>query len=350
MDLLAKARHALNFDNDALADHRSRIALHLSGLTAALMLPFALAHVAGGRWTMALVNAVLMVVLVTNARALQRNRAAPVPFWVLSVLMLVGVCTSVLQQGVVGVLWSYPALFIFFFVLPRRMALSLGLALLLGASVCSALALGVPLAVRVFGSILLILVMINVVLNVIGELQNALVVQAITDPLTGAFNRRHLKVHLDRMLVPADSAAPTDTLLVIDIDHFKLINDRCGHDVGDDVLRRLVACIVARKRRSDLLFRIGGEEFLLLLPGVTLDDAQRVADEWRLRLGQADLLPGARVTVSIGISALEAGQSAEAWVKRADQALYEAKRSGRDRVMVATATLVPASFSSVEEL
>ena len=67
---------------------------------------------------MALVNAVLMVVLVTNARALQRDRAAPVPFWVLSALLLVGVCTSVLQQGVVGVLWSYPALFIFFFVLP----------------------------------------------------------------------------------------------------------------------------------------------------------------------------------------------------------------------------------------
>ena len=74
------------------------------------------------------------------------------------------------------------------------------------------------------------------------------------------------------------------------------------------------------------------------------------ARNWRLRLGQADLLPGARVTVSIGISALEAGQSAEAWVRRADQALYEAKRSGRDRVMVATATRVPAWFSSVEEL
>ena len=74
------------------------------------------------------------------------------------------------------------------------------------------------------------------------------------------------------------------------------------------------------------------------------------ARNWRLRLGQADLLPGARVNVSIGISALGAGQSAEAWVRRADQALYEGKRDGRDRVMVATATLVPASFSLVEEL
>ena len=124
-------------------------------------------------------------------------------------------------------------------------------------------------------------------------------------------------------------------MLAIDIDHFKRINDSRGHDVGDEVLRRLVAAVVARKRRSDLLFRIGGEEFLLLLPGASLDNAQGVADELRVRLGQADLLPDVRVTVSIGVSALEAGQTAEAWVKRADVALFEAKRSGRDRVVVA---------------
>ena len=93
------------------------------------------------------------------------------------------------------------------------------------------------------------------------------------------------------MEAPADSPAPQDTLLVFDIDHFKLINERRGHDVGDEVLRRLVATVFARKRRSDLLFRIGGEEFLLLLPGASVDDAHRVADELRLRFGQADLLP-----------------------------------------------------------
>ena len=345
MNWTAKVREALNFDNDALADHRRSIGRNLSGLTAAMILPFAVMHLLGGRWTMAMVNIVLMAVLVINARALQGGRAAPVPFWVLCVLLLVGVCTSVLMQGVTGVLWSYPALFMFFFLLPRRVALALGLALLVGATATSAVALGVPLAVRVFGSILLTLVMINVVLNVVGDLQNALVVQTITDPLTGAFNRRHLKVHLDRMVVPTGAAPPVDALLVIDIDHFKRINDRCGHDVGDDVLRRLVATVVARKRRADLLFRTGGEEFLLLLPGASLDDAQHVADDMLLRLGQAALLPDARVTVSIGVSALEAGQSADAWVKRADLALYEAKRAGRDRVVVAAsapAMLAPA--------
>ena len=81
---------------------------------------------------------------------------------------------------------------------------------------------------------------------------------------------------------------------------------------------------------------------MLLLPGASVDGAHRVADELRLRLGQADLLPEARVTVSIGVNTLEAGQSAEVWVKRADLALYEAKRGGRDRVVMADATLMPA--------
>ena len=267
MSLLAKARDALNFDNDALADHRRVIGRNLSGLTAAVLLLFGVLHLLGGRWAMALVNAVLMLVLIINTRALQRNRAAPIPFSALCVLLLVGVFASVLLQGVQGVLWSYPALFMFFFLLPRRVALALGLALLIGATACSVVTLGVPFAARVFSSILLTLVMINVVLNVVGDLQKSLVAQAITDPLTGAFNRRHLKAHLDRMVVPADSPAPQDALLVFDIDHFKLINERRGHDVGDEVLRRLVATVFARKRRSDLLFRIGGEEFLLLLPG-----------------------------------------------------------------------------------
>ncbi len=126
-----------------------------------------------------------------------------------------------------------------------------------------------------------------------------------------------------------------DALLAIDIDHFKQVNDRHGHDVGDDVLRKLVAAVSSRKRRSDMLFRTGGEEFVLLLPRVTREDALVIAEALRLRLAQADLLPNELVTVSIGVSALHAGQSPQAWCKSADNALYEAKRAGRNRVVMA---------------
>jgi diguanylate cyclase (GGDEF)-like protein len=259
-----------------------------------------------------------------------------VPFLPLGCIVVVGVCISAWRQGNYGVLWANPALFMLFFVLSRRWALALGVLLLLGVTAASSVSLGWPLAARVFMSIGFTLVMINVVLNVVGDLQQALESQASTDPLTGAFNRRHLQMHLAQRVAPADAAAPGDALLAIDIDHFKRINDRHGHAVGDEVLRRLVATVGARKRGSDLLFRTGGEEFVLLLSRVTLDGAQRVAEDLRQRLEQAELLPGEPVTVSIGVSGLVPGQSAEAWFKAADMALYEAKHLGRNRVVVAT--------------
>ncbi|WP_158219872.1 diguanylate cyclase [Ideonella sp. A 288] len=335
MDLLSRARRALNVDNDALSAHRARIRRNFSILGAMAFLPLAVLHLVNANWLMFAVNTAVGGTMLANGWALQRGRNPVVPFLALGCIMVVGVCLSAWRQGIYGVLWANPALFMFFFVLSRRWALALGAALLLGVTAASSLSLGWPLAARVFMSLGFTLIMINVALNVVSDLQQALESQASTDPLTGAFNRRHLQMHLAQRVAPADAAAPGDALLAIDIDHFKLINDRHGHDVGDQVLCRLVAAVGARKRGSDLLFRTGGEEFVLLLPRVTLADAQRLAEDLRQRLEQAELLPGETVTVSIGVSALAPGQSAEAWFKSADAALYDAKHLGRNCVVVA---------------
>ena len=336
MELLAKARRALNVDDDALAAHRDRIRLNFSRLGAIALTPFTVLHLVGANWRMFAVNAILVGVMLANVWTLHRGRAPFIPFWALSVLMVAGACASVLQQGLNGVLWAYPAVFMFFFVLPRGTAMALGLVMLLAVPAASTVSLGWPLASRIFMSLGCVLIMINVVLNVIGELQRALVVQAITDPLTGAYNRRHLQEQLAQRVAPIAKAATGDALLAIDIDHFKRINDVHGHAVGDQVLCRMVNAIGARKRAGDLLFRTGGEEFVLLLPRVTLPAAQRVAEELRQRLAQADLIPGEAVTVSIGISALAPEQSVDAWMHAADTALYEAKNRGRNRIAVAT--------------
>ncbi len=336
MELLAKARRALNVDDDALAAHRDRIRLNFSRLGAIALTPFTVLHLVGANWRMFAVNAILVGVMLANVWTLHRGRAPFIPFWALSVLMVAGACASVLQQGLNGVLWAYPAVFMFFFVLPRGTAMALGLVMLLAVPAASTVSLGWPLASRIFMSLGCVLIMINVVLNVIGELQRALVVQAITDPLTGAYNRRHLQEQLAQRVAPIAKAATGDALLAIDIDHFKRINDVHGHAVGDQVLCRMVNAIGARKRAGDLLFRTGGEEFVLLLPRVTLPAAQRVAEELRQRLAQADLIPGEAVTVSIGISTLAPGQSVDAWMHAADTALYEAKNRGRNRIAVAT--------------
>jgi diguanylate cyclase (GGDEF)-like protein len=341
--ILDRARRALNFDVDALADYRDRIGMRLCGMAAVLLSPFCILHVVAGHWTMASVNFVLIVVLWVNAWALRQGRRPPVPFWALACLLIGGICASVLLQGVAGVLWAFPALIMCFFLLPRRLAMALNLVLVAVVTTASAVSIGTPLALRVFAAMALVLPMINVVLNVIGDLQRNLVEQAITDPLTGAYNRRHLQSHLQQLVVPAEAARPTDSLLAIDVDHFKQVNDRYGHAAGDAVLRGLVATIGARKRSSDLLFRTGGEEFMLLLPRTPTDKAVQIAEELRLRLSQAALLPDDPITVSIGVSTLRAGQSPQAWVGSADKALYQAKRAGRNRVVLAAEDGVASS-------
>ena len=336
-ELFASARRALNVDDDALAAHRDRIRLIFSWLCAITLTPFAVLHLLHANWLMFGVNATLVGVILVNVSALRRNSAPLIPFWLLGTLMVGGSSTSVLHQGVYGVLWAFPALFMFFFVLSRSTAIVLGLALLLSVTAASAVALGGPLALRIFMSLGFVLVMINIVLNVVGELQRALMAQAITDPLTGAYNRRHFQDHLGQRVAPGVRSATGDALLAIDIDNFKRINDEHGHAVGDLVLCRLVDTVEARKRGGDLLFRTGGEEFMLLLPRITLVAAQGVAEALRECLAQADLMPGRTVTVSIGVSMLSPGQSIDAWTQAADAALYEAKRTGRNRVVVAAA-------------
>jgi diguanylate cyclase (GGDEF)-like protein len=161
------------------------------------------------------------------------------------------------------------------------------------------------------------------------------VMVCITDPLTGAYNRRHFDAQLAQLPPPAAGAAAVNVLLAVDLDHFKAVNDSLGHAVGDGVLQGAVAVLNARKRPSDRLFRTGGEEFMLLLPRITVADAARLADELRQLIEAAPLLAGQPVTVSIGVAAQRAGRDAKAWLLAADEALYEAKRSGRNRVVVA---------------
>jgi diguanylate cyclase (GGDEF)-like protein len=121
--------------------------------------------------------------------------------------------------------------------------------------------------------------------------------------------------------------------MLIDIDHFKGINDRLGHSAGDQALRALVGIVRTRRRKLDQLFRQGGEEFLLLLPDTGVAEARRVAEALRESVAQAGILRGEQMTVSIGVGEIQSGDDVNAWMKRVDEALYGAKNSGRNRVI-----------------
>ena len=161
---------------------------------------------------------------------------------------------------------------------------------------------------------------------------------AITDALTGLYNRRYMESHAGTLIDEATSRDKPLTVLVLDIDHFKAINDGYGHDAGDDVLREFAVRIRKSIRGIDLACRYGGEEFVVLMPDTDLPIARVVAERLRLRIASQPFAieQGARhvdVTTSIGIAALVRSDTAAAVIKRADQALYRAKREGRNRVV-----------------
>jgi diguanylate cyclase (GGDEF)-like protein len=156
--------------------------------------------------------------------------------------------------------------------------------------------------------------------------------ETITDPLTGAFNRRHMHDMLTTVVERRRRHGERASLLLFDVDRFKRINDALGHGEGDRVLKTLVALIGQRMRKVDALFRAGGEEFALLLTGAKFPDALDVAEDIRRVVHDAGLVPGRQVSISVGVVELAPEQSVADWFAEADAALYRAKRAGRNRV------------------
>jgi len=162
---------------------------------------------------------------------------------------------------------------------------------------------------------------------------------AQTDPLTGCFNRRSFMLATERAQEQVNRRRESHALLMLDIDHFKQVNDTYGHPVGDEVIRMLAKTCIDHLRSTDMLGRLGGEEFAVLLRGASLTDAENVAETLRQRLESCEVFYGDAVvplffTVSIGVVALVSGDnSAMSAIERADKALYEAKAMGRNRVV-----------------
>jgi GGDEF domain-containing protein len=281
-------------EDDVLARLRDRVMAALSVLACVFLVPFAIHDLMRERWTLA--GAILLVVAVSavDGWALRRGRQPPIPYALLLVPITVAITLSLAIQGVIGAFWCYPVVLFFFFVLPRMLANVCSAGLLLASTALVYHYLTMRITVRFAVSLFLTIVMVNVIQDIIRELERRLLEQAITDPLTGAFNRRHMGRRLAEVLQPGARPAPS-SLLLVDVDHFKRINDELGHEAGDTVLKAIV-------------------------------------DDIRQAIAAANLISGHPVTASIGVGVAEPQDSVESWIKGTDAAMYVAKESGRNRV------------------
>jgi diguanylate cyclase (GGDEF)-like protein/PAS domain S-box-containing protein len=173
------------------------------------------------------------------------------------------------------------------------------------------------------------------------RLREALRTQSVRDPLTSLYNRRYLEEILEREVRRAGRAGQSLGILMLDLDHFKSFNDTYGHDAGDTVLRETAAFLLKNVRAEDFVCRFGGEEFVVILPTADLEGARGRGERFRAKMRDLTIMRQGKslgmITFSIGVAAFpQHGMSPKELMASADAALYEAKRGGRDQVVVAT--------------
>jgi diguanylate cyclase len=260
-----------------------------------------------------------------------------------SVIFSAAATLITIKLGINGLFWIYPLiLFNFFMVSPGKALLAM---LLVVGTLCT-YALSVPgtvfeshyQMVSFLVTSLMASIMSFIFASRTHNQRDQLRLLSVLDPLTGARNRRAMNEELKIAAAVQRRHGDSFAVLVMDLDHFKQINDQHGHLAGDHVLRDFVALITHSSRKEDRLFRFGGEEFLLLLPNTDLANLQIAADHLQAQVAEHLKGPSGPVSMSSGGAILRRDEPWENALHRADQCLYQAKDAGRNRSVIDTSS------------
>jgi diguanylate cyclase (GGDEF)-like protein len=249
------------------------------------------------------------------------------------ILAVVCAAYSTLINGHAGLYWAYPAAIALFFLLPLREAIFCNVVFVSVMAVVSFLKFPEADFWRITFSLGLSCLFAMIFAWLVGRLQAELTRLATTDPLTGCLNRSQLADILNSQIQMRERYERVSSLVLIDLDYFKTINDRWGHLAGDKVLKEMALRVRKRLRESDQLFRIGGEEFMVVLPETRQKDADTLAHQLLTSISARPFLDDIRVTASASVAEVTQGETWSVWLNRADQALYEAKSRGRNQVV-----------------
>lgn len=240
---------------------------------------------------------------------------------------------SIKSLGLMGGLWSFPLLLGMFFILKKDHAIYSGLVSIIIVLFGAGLYLGTGEFLRFTITLVTSYILVSVFKTTIATQHNKLQYAATIDPLTGLLNRTKLNDSLKNAYDKYHETHSPMTMLIIDIDHFKFINDNFGHGKGDSVLAGIGEYFQKSFRANDKIFRAGGEEFLVLLADTEANQAKHIAERIVSDVKQLNLLDAHPVTISVGVTTLEENENIDNWVLRGDQKLYLAKSNGRDQVV-----------------
>lgn len=240
---------------------------------------------------------------------------------------------STLINGHIGLFWAYPAIAAMFFLLSLSEAVLINTVFVTLLAAVAFHRFPAPEFWRITSSLSLTGIFVAVFAWLVGRMQSELTALATTDPLTGCLNRSQMAELLNNQIQLRERYERVSSLILLDLDHFKNVNDRWGHAAGDGVLREVCTRLRRRLRDTDYLFRIGGEEFMIILPETRQNEAEELARQLLSTVSSAPMRNDIQITASAGITEVIKGETWSTWLNRADQALYEAKAAGRNRVI-----------------
>ena len=308
--------------------------LILSAAAALGVLPFAIRRFMHGEWLAGIVDAILIVGFLALGAYVFKTRKVRLASITLSVLAVGGVLATVYLSGPQQVFWAFPALVGVFYLIRLREAITCAL-ITLFALIPPMLAADMPFETTTALITIVITSVLAVAFSMITNRQRTQLLQLATkDPLTGAGNRRALDSKLRDVINAFQRTGVPASLLMLDLDHFKTVNDLLGHAAGDRILKNITKIINLRIRVTDSLYRIGGEEFVVVLEGADVKHATHLAEQLRTLVDANELVPEHTVTISLGVAEIRDKESPYDWLHRADEAMYRAKDAGRNSTSV----------------
>ena len=317
---------------------KENLLMLLCAILAVAVTPFAIMRFRHDQWAAALLDSSVVCVMLGLFLHVYFTRETRVPGIALSLIFTVAALGSIYLLGNGQIFWAYPALAAAFFLLETRYAALLTAVSLLAIE---AMLWRTTPAATIFTITLTLLtsMLFAYAFAVTASRQRSrLSLLATIDPLTGTGNRRAQNEKLDAVNALFRRAEVPGSILILDIDHFKNINDTHGHITGDDVLVEMADLIRANTRPTETLYRYGGEEFIVIAEHTGLDGAAQLAEKLRQLIEQKTFVADIRLTVSFGVAELHRSEGRQGWLSRADGALFRAKNEGRNRVVPDTTT------------
>jgi len=231
-----------------------------------------------------------------------------------------------------GIYWAYVVVLGFFLVMELKEACIGSVLFILLASYIISPHYPYPILLRITGTLIIVGLSAFSFSFLINQLHSKLNEIATHDPLTKVLNRYTFISSITKSLNEFNRYQTPATLFIFDLDYFKSVNDQYGHQIGDNVLIDVAQMVTSRIRVGDQLFRYGGEEFAVLLPYTSVENAAKLAEDLRYFIEKQNFNLDRSITISGGLSEIKAGDRANTWIERCDKGLYQAKSEGRNRI------------------